>query len=1103
MKNKQLFLFLFLALSYNFLFGQSPKNLKLINSDSLVKKGIELYDKENYTEAENIFRLIPKNDSNYSIALYELCLTLEAQEKYDEAIDLARFILKNENLIYNKSQLYTLLGNTLDNAQKTEEAIKVYQTAISEFPYNYQIHYNLGVTYFKNDNLDEAEKVFFESARLNPFHQTTQFMLGLLNLKRGKLVPCVMAFNMCVILNPSSKIGFTALQNLEKLFNKELEEEIDREAFIFPEKFNNKCFDELEPLIVSNFALNKKYKVKSKIQNIIIKQNHLIFCKLTPKNNPTDLYNIYYLPFYSKIMELDFFEEFSYYIFSNTENEHFKKLALKKTSDIEKFKKWAANYIWEKRGSNIMALNSTTKYLYSNDEILISFGNFSDTKNSIKTDKWTYLTTSGSLLSYGNFKNNKKQGNWKELHYNSTINENLNYDDGNLEGYNEKFYPNGEYNIKAYFKKGKLEGEWSKFNYSGVIAEKANYKDGKIEEIYYDYFPQGQLSAETEYSSGKKNGTFKRYYEDGSLDLIASFSNNEANGKYSEYYINGNLYSEGEYKNGYQVGLWKDYYYNKQLKNEGNYDSKGRKIGKWLTYYPDGTLEQEEFYSENGKQNGTANYYSIKGDLMFTYNFKNEILTEVTSYDKNKKELGKFTEKKGVIDLKFYSPAGVVTSEGRLKDGKREGKWKFYTNSGILISEENYKGGLYDGSVINYFNNGNISSYYEYKKGEKNGLFQSYFKNGNLKQEGFYLKNQANGYWYSYNINGNTSQIDFYKADNFDGYQEEYDFFGRKKTESFYNDGILLITQYFDTIGNVYFVDSLKNGNGTSLIKDINGNILFKTNVISGLWKDTAKLYNYKRDVIYQGLYVNGRKHGLHKWYDDFGKLKSEASYRFGVEDGASILYDHNSKLYLSEVYTNGRKDKVIYYHPNEKIEIEATYFNGKKNGYTKYFSSDGQFGFQIFYNDDIPISYSYKGKDGKLINEIPIGKEQIKLVAYFSNGIKAAEIDFKNNERNGKTIYYFPSGVKKEEANYIDDEIDGFYRTWNSAGKIVEESEYSKGLINGSSKYYLDNGKLKFEENFVYGNQHGTSKYYDKNGKLTHLLKFYLGTLVSKENIK
>jgi len=1066
-------------------------------------KGIEHYDNQNYIEAENIFRLVPKNDSNYSIALYELCLALEALEKYDEAIELAQFILKNENLIHNKSQLYTLLGNTLDNAQKHDEAIKVYQTAINEFPYNYQLFYNLGVTYFRNDNLDYAEKAFFESARLNPFHQTTQFMLGLLNLKRGKLVPCVMAFNMCVILNPSSKIGFTALQNLEKLFNKEFEEEIDREAFIFPEQFNNKCFNEIEPLIVSNFALNKKYKVKSKIQNIIIKQNHLIFSKLTLKNNPTDLYNIYYIPFFSKIMELNLFEGFSYYLFSSTENEYFRKLTQKKNSDIEKFRKWAANYIVDKRSSDIMALNNTIKYFYSNDNLLLSFGKFSDAKITIKTDKWTFLTLSGGVQSTGYFNNNKKQGNWKEFHYNSKINENLNYEDGNLEGYNEKFYSNGEYNIKANFKNGKLDGEWAKFNYSGVISEKTNYKDGKIEGVYYDYFPQGQLNAETEYSSGKKNGVFKRYYEDGSIDLIANFTNDEANGKYSEYYVNGNIYSEGEFKKGNQVGLWRDYHYNKQLKVEGNYDTKGKKIGRWVTYYPEGTTEQEEFYSENGKQNGTANYYSTKGELMFTYTFKNEILTEVTCYDKYKNELGRFSEKKGIIDLKLYSPDGIVTSEGRLKDGKKDGKWKFYTNTGILTSEENYKNGLYEGFTINYFNNGKISSYIEYKKGKKNGLFQAYYKNGNLKKEGFYLEDKANGYWYNYNINGNINEINFYKNENFEGYQEDYDFFGRKKTESFYNDGVLLITQYFDTIGNIYFVDSIKNGNGVSLIKDINGKILFKTNVLSGLWKDTAKLFNYIGTTIYEGLYVNGRKHGIHKWYDDFGKLKSEISYKFGVEEGNSKLYDHNSKLYLSENYTNGRKNKVIYYYPNEKVEIESNYYNGKRNGYTKYFAPDGQFAFQIFFNDDLPVSYSYKDKDEKMLNEIPISKEHTKLMAYFSNGNKAAEIEFKNSERNGKTIYYYPSGIKKEEAFYIDDEIDGTYKLWNNNGKLIEEIDYSYGEVNGISKYYNDNGKLIIEENYVNGLPHGISKYYDKSGKLTHILRFYLGTLVSKEYIK
>ncbi|MCX6232571.1 MAG: tetratricopeptide repeat protein [Bacteroidetes bacterium] len=1083
--------------------GQTPKNIKIINSKDLIKKGSDLYDDDKFDEAYDIYKLIPKNDTNYSISLYEQCLTLVGAKKYDEAIALASNTLKYNYLINDKTQLYSILGNALDKAKKFDESVEVYNKAIAEFPYNNQLHYNLALSYFRNDQLDKAEEVLFTCLKLNTFHQASHYLLGYINLKRGKLVPAIMAFNTSILLNTSSKMGNTALKTLENLYNGELDGEMLKEKFSFPEKYDNPCFDEIEPLIKSNFAMNKKYEVKSKLSTIVVKTDHLVFEKLKKSDNK-DVYNQFYLPFYSLMMSEGYFEGFSYFIFSGIDNEDVKAFMEKNKSKLKKFQDWAVGYIVQKRMYQLDTENEKKegiKYFYNDDDKLYAFGNFTKGKTPLKTGEWSYVNKLGSLESFGDFVKDKKEGKWKSYYLNGKLKEDLNYNNSDLDGFCFKNYNNGEINIRANFKNGKLDGEYSEYNTSGVISEKTKYINGLIEGKYQNYFAQGQLYSETEYKGGKKDGSYRRYFINGNIDQEASYKNNMVNGKYIEFFQNGNIYAEGEYKDDMRVGYWKEYYYNKQLKEEGKYDDKGRKVGVWKTYFTNGVLEQEETFSLNGKQNGNSKNYTKNGELLYTYTFKNELLTEITCYNKAKAEIGKYVEKKGSIDFKLFTIDGKITLEGLLKNGSKEGLWKKYDVNGILLSEENYKNNNYQGAVKTFYKNGNLKSYCEYEENERNGLFQSFYKDGTLKQEGYYNKGNAEGSWYSYHDNGNFSEINNYLKDKLNGYQETFDYFGKKSVESYYSNDFMIDNSRIDTNGNIYNRDSLINGNGLIKRKNLNGTLAQTALYLAGNWKDTVYNYNYTGVKIYEGKYINGRKDGVHKWYFDNGMLQTESTYNYGEEEGVSKTYDIKGKLMVQTTYLNGRTENISYFFPNGKPELSIEYENGERNGYTKYYTPDGQFAYQVLFNNATPVSYSYKGKDGKMTEEKPILKDNGKIIAYFQNGVKSAEVYYKNGERNGKFILYFPNGAKREENNYKDDLYDGTNREWNLQGVLISETQFSKGNFSGYKKLFYDNGKIEMEAHYINDDLYGTCIYYDKNGKKIKILNYHHDELLNEVN--
>ncbi len=1101
MRKSIVFLMLVLGIIIK-LTAQTPKNLKIINSGDLIKKGIDLYENKKYDEAIDVFKSIPQNDTNYAISLYEYGMALAGSEKYSEAVDLAFSMLKNSYLINNKAQLYCLLGNCLDDAKRSSEAIEIYNKAIKEFPYNYQLCYNLALVYYKSDQLDKAEELLFKSLKLNVFHQSSHNLLGYINLKRGKLVPAILAFNMCVIISPGSKRGKAALETMENMFNGELNEEMEKEKFSFPEIYDNSCFDEIETLIKSNFALNKKYKVNSKITNIIIKQDQLVFENLKQYDTPKGIYNEFYLPFFKSVMEENYFEEFSYYLFSGLENEKIKSFIEKNKSKVKKFKDWGAAYVSKKRMYQLSIENEKKdkiKYFFNDNERLYSFGEMNNSKTPEKTGNWNYINQLGGIETFGVFEKNLKQGNWKSYYNNGQLNEDLQYKNDELDGFSTKNHENGEIKIKINLKKDKRDGEYAEYNFSGVISENASYKNGLIEGVYNEYFSQGQIYSQTEYKAGKKDGNFKRYFANGNIDMEVPYINGLANGKYIEYFLNGNIYAEGNYKDNFKTGYWKNYFFNKQLKNEGAYDEKGRKVGLWKSYYSNGVIEQQDNYSLNGKQNGESKYYNKYGDLLYTYTFKNELLTEITCYNKEKKEIGKFPEKRGIVEFKLFSADGKVTLLGKLKNGLKEGLWKKYDENGILIYEENYEKGEYEGNVKNYYKNGNISTYCEYKEDDKNGLYQSFYRDGTLKQEGYYGKDNMEGYWYTYYNNGNISEKKNYLNDKQNGFQEEFNYFGKKTIASFYENGFLISNEMIDTNGVIYSQDSLINGNGMIKRKNLNGTLALKALFLSGHWKDTVVSFNGKGIKTFEGFYLNGRRDGLQNWYFDNGVLKSSTFYKYGDEEGLSKDFNEKGELNIETKYQNGRTEKMIYYYPNGKPEIVFNYEDGERFGHAKYFTMDGQFAFQILYQNSIPVSYSYKEKDGKITDEKPINKENGKLIAYFQNGSKAADISFNNGERNGKMILYFANGNKRQEKNYKDDQIEGVFREWNQQGVLISEIEYSKGDNSGYRKVFYANGKLEVEEHYVNDELHGQSVYYDKNGKKFKIMNYHFGEILNE----
>ena len=171
-------------------------------------------------------------------------------------------------------------------------------------------------------------------------------------------------------------------------------------------------------------------------------------------------------------------------------------------------------------------------------------------------------------------------------------------------------------------------------------------------------------------------------------------------------------------------------------------------------------------------------------------------------------------------------------------------------------------------------------------------------------------------------------------------------------------------------------------------------------------YKTIGKEYSSDDQLIYEGEYLEGKRHGNGKEYDENGILKYEGEYLKGERSGKGKEYDEIGELKFEGEYLYGKKRiGKIYYRG--QLEFEGEYFFDRKyNG--KGYDENGNIIYELIYGNGKVIEYDI---NWEYIYE---RKYKLKFVGEYLNG-----------ERNGKGKEFYYNG-------YSD--------------KLVFEGEYSHG---------------------------------------------------------
>lgn len=449
---------------------------------------------------------------------------------------------------------------------------------------------------------------------------------------------------------------------------------------------------------------------------------------------------------------------------------------------------------------------------------------------------------------------------------------------------------------------------------------------------------------------------------------------------------------------------------------------------------------------------------------------------------------------------KNYYKTGKLKSQGRRENFLLEGIWKFYNEEEILVNEITYSKNKKDGVSRKYNLDGGIIQQSRFKDNLLNGREEYFFQNGEIQKEIPYIKGIKEGTGYTYSKDdGRVIQILKYSndvlvlEDNINRYNENQEKQGK------------WITFHPNRVNKL--VGNYVNGKKSGIFKeyDEEGKLIGIYNYDNGVLKETSDEFSV----------LNVKK----KYFAN-GSVKSETSYsKSGKKQGYYYEYDEKGNLIKSEFYEQdlllwegytdkqGRKQHLWkYYYPNGTLKAEGAYINDKEEGDWKYYFESGkleQKGHYVNGKPDKKWEWFFESEKPRRIENYDEGILEGNYIEYDQYNYVIIEGKYLEGYKVGK--WFYGVGDHVEVGKYKDGLKEGMWEYYHY--ELEKENLYFKGgfkegLPDGVHTYYYEPGSIKWIRNYKLGKPNGSWIEYFKTGVQSKNLDYDKGEIVKINGI-
>ncbi len=1072
----------------------------LIDSKAVLEKGAALQEAGKYKDAIAVYLTVPRSDTSYVDILQEIIVSYHSDSNFVAAEKYGKLALEQYPNQY--ARWYGLLSSVYDDTERPELAYKAYDTILAQNPYSYFTFYKRGFTQFKQHKYDEATASFQRCVMLNPFYAEAHFHLGALQLLKGNMVQAMMSFTTNLLVRPGNGHRSNALGHMVTIseVNNTATELL---ASYKPGKEDN--FEELQEILLSKVALDKKYKMKASLEDPIVRQLQVFMEKLEYNPNDKGFWMQYYVPLLKSIWDKGQFEPFVFHIFSEFEIKAVKEYVKKQPKKITEVDELASNYFQEIRETQelIESKRKGTKIRHTVRNYKISGkGAFErNAKNElVYSGPWEFFYEDGRLKSKGEFDAKElRQGEWRYYHEDGQVKEISMFRNDLADGVSKMWFDNGVPSSVSNYKNNNLENADSVFYFNGHLRSVINYKAGKMDGKASFYNSDGYLTSVKNYKDDQQEGDETYYHSNGKIVYKLNYAAGKGNGEYKEFDENGVLVAKGAFLADQKNGSWTTYHTNGKIKETKTFLA-GELDGEYLSYYDNGKMETRSFHRK-GSAEGKKENFDNDGIVFNETMFENGRLRDTKFFDKKGGVISETTSRRGSANVTFYNPAGSKTSQGTYsKEGLAEGKFTYYFENGAVSAETFYKNGYSDGKKVLYYANGKISEESSYKQNNEEGYFVSYHMNGQVSWEGWFVDGQRQGTFIYYDLLGKVTSKVNYLNDKVHGVSEYYTSTGKLDYQQFYEYDWLMRVEQYDSVGKMISISVLDKGAGKGLFKLFNGKPYIQSNYKHYKLDGAYAISNGDGSKRMAAFYRNDRMDSNCIIWHPNGKISAEGKYVNGLKAGQWKYYFYTGEPSETEIYKDGKLQGIdTQFNEDGTLDKTIMFKDGVVDGETKIYGDNGNLAVVYYHEAGDLKGYSYEDKAGKLLPMIPLVNQAGVLESYYSNGVKSAHMTFLEGEINGERTLYFSNGKVYVSGSRVMGAEHGSKKVYFPNGKIKQDENYYFGKQHGSFKLYDENGKLLSDRTFHLDLLHGESKYYT-NDKLTHTYVYHSGELQSKK---
>ncbi|MFM9945597.1 MAG: hypothetical protein ACKVQB_10235 [Bacteroidia bacterium] len=1077
--------------------GVSQDKIKLVNSGELLREGIEYHEDAKYDKAILKYKQIPENDTNYTLAIYELGLTYIVQKDFKNAIEIFEKAIKLESHL--KTSYIQQLGNAYSQNKQPEKAMDVYRQGLREYPYYFRFYYEMGAACFEDNRPKDALKYLDSCLKINFFYGRAHYLMGQICERNDYFIPAILSYQMASYLAYDNQVGLTSLVQIQKIANGEIEINKDSITVLFAKGEND--FTDIDEIIRSKSELDEKYKVKPAVNlpfNSLVKSLHLVNNRLNLSPDGAGWYYENLVPIYLNWWKKKEFPIILYRMAAPVDNEQAKKMYAKNKAKIEKHYGIFYNEHLESKftyKSRIPEYKGVYKHLYTYKSenifaIIPESEPYDFNKVSVKNGYYVFFHNNGEKKSEGEYEKDIQTGEWSYYSERGVLLRKVD-NIGSNEFKRITYYSNGNKESSDHYKDGKYINEYVTYYANGVKQRVMPLENGNIDgEVIY-YYDNGQISHKTNYAKGKMEDGIETYYHrNGALKTKINYKNGKREGDVTEFFDDGKIKLKLKYKDDKAHGNYKEYHRNGTLIVDKNFDN-GEYDGSYKTYFDNGVIEEEANYAK-GENKGKSLYYDFDGKVYAEYVENKGKIKSAIFYNKQGKKIYEVDAQKNELNLQIYNQIGIKVQEGKVKKDFRVGEWKFYSSSGALkyIKEYDEKG-TFNGKIESYIVGDILDEKYEMKNNNLHGYYVEYFNNGNKYREGNYYEGEKEGVWRQYYINKQIYKEEYYVKGEREGTVRYFHPNGKIKETEEYKDGLFYKMTTYDLDGKLVSQDTIGYPYGSLVLKFANGKA-----------ETDFKYFNGKKEGKQYSYWANGNCRVLEEYHDgeqikneynylSTGKMVSKYRYTNGERDSIYTTFYEDGKPEGREsfAYDISEGDE-IYYHENGKIQLKGVNKADEREGWFSYYSFDGNLQYKMLYHLGIELAYTFTGKDGKLIDSIPFKNASGDYTCYFQNGNISAKGNYVHGTRHGVYTKYFTNGKKEFEANYKYGLYHGQYTEFYENGKVKMEVNYENNKKQGIEKEYDVNGKLIKETTWEIHFMHGPQKIYS-NGKLIKTINY------------